>query len=351
MNQEVKQPEKFDVVRHSHVVPAGYLRNFADDQDMIDMQLIKGPRKKISVRDAAIRKNFYSRERPATGERIDDVEWSLQMLENLAIPILANAEDSWPLSRAEKETLAEFFAMQLVRSPRWAEGYLERTQHFISEQREKGTFEELAQPGGPDAETRAKRHEEYFAGDTQRLIRMMSLSPKGAAILGSMSWTLIRFRSPVIAISDHPISLWLINERAKKPSATVFGAGLLNAREAWVPLSPTSVILMAWLDEPEDRPAMRGHRHHARAINSFTIANAEKQWFCLPGSRPTTTTGALLPLSSELLEGYSAEQAATSRIRNEISRRVQPRIGTTLPQTYEIVRLHDPPLIPLKRGQ
>jgi len=70
-----------EVKRSQHVVPRGYLVNFAEEE-MLVMHLVGAPKTElVSIDDAAVRRRFYWRTR-RDGTPIDDVEWSLSQLEN-----------------------------------------------------------------------------------------------------------------------------------------------------------------------------------------------------------------------------------------------------------------------------
>jgi hypothetical protein len=60
----------------------------------------------VSVKDAAVRRGFYRRERP-DGTAIDDVAWMLSQLESNTLPTRFRVRESWPLSRDEKSKLTE----------------------------------------------------------------------------------------------------------------------------------------------------------------------------------------------------------------------------------------------------
>ena len=112
----------YDPVKHSHIVPAGYLRAWAHDR-RIAMRLI-GSRRSVlvSVRDAGVRTDYYRRERPGTGEVIYDVEWSLAQGEAAALPVIANLRARWPLSDEDKAKVGEFISLQHVRGPAFRAG-------------------------------------------------------------------------------------------------------------------------------------------------------------------------------------------------------------------------------------
>jgi hypothetical protein len=74
----------YDPVPHSHVVPTGYLKAWAHGKQ-IAMRRVGGPASQvIGIRDAGVRKNFYRRDRPATGETIYDIERGSQPRERKA---------------------------------------------------------------------------------------------------------------------------------------------------------------------------------------------------------------------------------------------------------------------------
>jgi hypothetical protein len=71
------------------------------------------------------------------------------------------------------------------------------------------------------------------------------------------------------------------------------GAGVLEALEIRVPVSPHHAILMTWRDEADDQDCrVRGTRDHAANLNAFTIAHAERQWFRQPGAPTPTALGS-----------------------------------------------------------
>jgi Protein of unknown function (DUF4238) len=310
--------------------------NFADEEKRITLHLAGRPGcRLISIRDAAVRTDFYKRTRP-DGTVIYDVEWSLQHLDSAAAPVLRAIVDRWPLDLDDRGKLAAFFGYQLVRGPRWKEWHERKTHEILDELRRAGRI-----PVDPEGKL---SEEEIFAAakqelltDTQRLTRMLSLAPKAASVLGSMHWTLVGFNSPILATSDHPVVAWPLAERSRRPQPTPLEVGLLDTLEVQAPASSRQAIIMTWLDEP-DGPIVKGARQHATNINALTVAQAERQWFHLPGVSPPLATGLLLPISPELVRPYDQATAVSSRRRAEITRRTQPRLGDhSLDQSFEIV--------------
>jgi Protein of unknown function (DUF4238) len=162
-----------------------YLRNFADADGMIGMRLADDPDSEqvISIDVAAIRKHYYRRTR-LDGTSIDDVEYSLSVLEARAAPILRGVEENWPLGFEEKRILGELFAVQLLRGVRWRQGYETRTDRLVEQYRSQGLFDEDVANGDLTVEEVAERHREWFRSDTFRLRRMLYASPKGSAYNG-----------------------------------------------------------------------------------------------------------------------------------------------------------------------
>jgi hypothetical protein len=176
-------------VDRSHIVPAGYLSGFSVD-GMLGMRLVGDAESRlISVRDAAVRTGYYRRTRP-DGAEIDDVEWSLSVLENVAIPALRNVRAAWPLPTEEKAKLAQLFGYQLVRGPRWREWFDNATREFVVK-RVRNAPEPLRTDAGSPATTEdIERFEQQLPGSTSRSTRMLSMGLKIASLLGSMHWLL-----------------------------------------------------------------------------------------------------------------------------------------------------------------
>ena len=303
---------KYPKVEHSHIVPRSYTRRFAHD-DKVAMRLLGQPHSRvISTRDAALRSGFYRRERP-DGTPIHDFEWGLSQLEDKAAPILRDLDELWPLEKKQKAVLAELFAMQLIRGPRWRDWH----ESFVRESVNKHRKVELDAAAAAEAEEIARRidtTERHLLSDTHWVIRMLSLGPKLAGILGSMHWARIEFARPLIVTSDHAVVPWPLHAGARRPEATT-GDGLLKTLEVRVPASARQVILMTWAEEEDRaRARLRGAPHHAGSLNTFTIAHAEKQWFHLPDTSPPVAAGGpFLPIAPELLLDYDVAAHASRR--------------------------------------
>jgi hypothetical protein len=305
-------------VDHSHVVPAGYLRRWAVDGRLVMHPVGGGEAKAIGVRDAGVRKAYYRRERPETGEKIDDVEWTLRQVEDKGLPVLADLGSRWPLESDDKVNLAALLGIQAVRGERWMNWHGDFT---------RGWADERLATGGVETEDEADRVHEHLTSDTPRLVRMIVTGAKVGSVIGSMHWSLVSFRTPLLGTSDDPVVFWPAGEGRRRPGPPPFETGMLITTEAFVPVAPDLAILGTWLDRPDDHAPRPGKRHHAKAINAFVIAQADTQWFHRPGTEPPVGVGLLPPLSIDFHPRYSVADVASSHRRAETANGLQARRG------------------------
>jgi Protein of unknown function (DUF4238) len=308
-------------VKNAHIVPRTYLLNFAVDEK-ITVHLVKEKRTlaRQPIENVATRRHFYRRKRP-DGTDIDDIEWSLAQLEGIASPPLHEFDERWPLDEDDKQKLAELFAFQLLRGPRYKSEYGAMTQRFIEDYKGREDLSSVT------AEEMAA-FDEALIGDSYRLQRMMVMSMTLTSIFVSTHWTLVEFGSPVLATSDHPVVIWKGGGPLKPQAVSVLGTGVLECIEYRLPLSPSRAVLMTWADKADDEdPRVLGRRDHAMNLNAFTIANADRQWFTRPGAKAPRSAGKVDPLSPTLVRGYTAEQATRSERRAQVWAHVQEKTG------------------------
>ena len=125
---------KYSNVKNARIVPETYLRNWAIDEKIGTWLLPEGTRLADQpVGNVGTRQRFYRRERPRSGEVIDDVEAMLGDGEAKAIPLLRTFDQRWPLSSDEKMQLAELFSYQLLRGPRWKAEYEKWSREFLDD--------------------------------------------------------------------------------------------------------------------------------------------------------------------------------------------------------------------------
>ena len=290
----------------------------------------------MAIENVGTRNRFYQRERP-DGSKINDIEWTLGEIESKATPLLRSFDGAWPLLKADKVMLATLFAFQHLRTPRWKGDFEIRSDRFLDEyDAENPTL--LA----PDD---LEKYNAHLRGESNRLIMMLRTATTATAVFASMHWALIEVHQPLVATSDHPLFLWQGAE-SRSPTATeITQIGILECIEIRLPLSPTHAVLMTWSDHPDDEHVrVRGKRDHAANLNAFTVASAERQWFHRPGASTPLASGALQPLSVQVIPGYTAVAAATSRRRKRASDYANSKLGRELgDQEIEVVTVTRPP--------
>lgn len=142
---------------------------------------------------------------------------------------------------------------------------------------------------------------------------MLRLGIRIASILGSMNWRLLVFDRPIIGISDHPVAQIPIswNEAAERERES-FAHGAANCLEVYAPVSPWSVILMTWINEPDPEIPWRATREQAGMINAKVKAQAEHQWMHHPDHEPAQSAEAWVPITSQITPSYNPDVAENS---------------------------------------
>ncbi|MGN6586242.1 MAG: DUF4238 domain-containing protein [Solirubrobacterales bacterium] len=131
---------------------------------------------------------------------IYDVEWSLSRLEGAIAPMLQSLKSGWPLPNLEeKVALAEFFAFQFVRGPRWKKWREERARETIDEYRQNP--EPVLHNGIwiPATQQQINKQEDQILGETEWFTRMMVIANRLITAFGAMCWHLIEFSATLAA--------------------------------------------------------------------------------------------------------------------------------------------------------
>lgn len=322
--------------RKHHVVPKGYLKAWAVSHQVMVARPGMDGAFRCNVAKAGVVTDFYRRFRP-DGTPSDDVEGSLAGAESIALPLLRQLRDRWPLSDADKGILAQLLALQLSRGSTWRDFHDHLVERSVPEMRRE--FLESLEASSwrlPDgSRTNREEFEAAFAkgrrdisSDTQRLERMLESVEKVSMVLGSMHWSLLEFEDDRLMTSDHPVVVWPLSRELGAPVDWRPSQGLLPTLEVRFPVSPRSALLLTWMDAfDDDAPVLRAPPSAARNINACTRAQAAQQWFFKPSAEPGIARGNLPPVSLMLIRGYTAHRAASSRRRAAISERIQPLIG------------------------
>ena len=314
---------RYPSVYRSHIVPRGYLRQFAVNGKIVAVDR-DGIEESKPIEKAGTRARHYRRARPGTGEPIDDIEWSLGNLENVAIPALRMLEDTWPPDDDQKNKVATLFAYQLLRGPRWRAERDDHTMEFIEELRRTGRLDDdkgNARVLTPEEREHLDEVQAHLLASTAHWTRMLVMGLTFSGVLASMHWTLVDFPSPLLVTSDDPVVIWPRYQLARVPQPTPLTTGLLETLEVRVPVSPTHLLLMTWSDGfDDDENRAMGKRHHAKNANAFTRAQADKHWFYMPGTAPVIGKRRRFPpISAELINGYSVDAVAKTRRRAAVA--------------------------------
>jgi hypothetical protein len=320
--------DEYPNVKRSHIVPGMYLRAWADGQTIAMHRLGDGKVELRNIKSVGIQKRYYRRTRP-TGEKIDDVEWSLGQGEDAAAPLLRELEQRWPLELSAKAALAQFFGIQHVRGPAfrtWHENWIRSK----AKELDASASPVAGLPAGAKRDAEVRDWESEKTGDTERNVRMLSIGRLVATLIGSMHWTLVTIDKPWFATSDQPVIVWPLERGTARPSANDLDAGLEDMLEVFVPVSPDRLLVMTWIDEVDSSQVQRGSGRHAGTANAFVMRNAHAEWFHHPQAKVPVARGPRRPLSYDLGLTNSPAVLAASKRRQEALRIAQPIIGAPL---------------------
>jgi hypothetical protein len=311
---------------HSHVVPRLSLRPFSED-NRIAMRLLPSDQKKIvGVADAAVRSNIYGIRR-SDGTYSYVIEDALCEIESRTAPILRELLERWPLSNSDKARVAQFLGLQSVRGPHWRNFYQGHVDEWVENVliKDPGRIG-VSEAEASDSDLKAKI-KDRLSSDQQRLEQMMSVINKAASVIGSMHWTLLWLPRGGFITGDHPLVIWPLHRTSSIPRGNREADGLLPTLEMRIPLRSDLCLLMTWMDAADPKVALKASSHIVKNINAWTKANAERQWFHHPRAQPRIGRGVQLPISPEIISGYSAALARSSPRRQKASENVQPMLG------------------------
>jgi hypothetical protein len=326
----------YPVVNKAHIVPRCYLRRFAIN-DRIAIHLTHSEeRRTVSIDDAAVRRRFYRRTRP-DGTPIDDVEHSLAQLEAAVAPILQNLEDRWPLGRAEKVAVAEFFAFQAVRGPRWRAWHDQFTKKALDEKRRDPVHQLESGILVPLTQRHIDELQEAWLSPTERLRSMMGIASKLITIFASMRWDLLVLEDDELVLSDHPVVEWPMTVERRRPGTVPTGHGMLNVLEMRIPLSPRIALLLTWQEGTDGPIPLPVSPEVAANLNAFSVEQADKQWMHPPEAQPTIGSGLLGPVSPLVFRGYVAPVAMACPVRERVSEVVNSVLGQDLDGEVAVV--------------
>ena len=302
--------------RHNHIAARGYLKAWSCD-DLVTCHFVDGRRQDLPIAHVAVRSGFYVEARP-DGTRSTAVEEAMNPVETNAIEILRTLEQRWPLERRERATIAEFLGLQALRGPAWKDRY---------EQLRDSTLDKQRASAGVHSED-LERFAEHAHTDAHRFRTMMAQLPKFSTMFGSMHWTLLRFRSPRLLTSDQPLAPVVFDpQQPRSTPAAMPSQGIINTVEWRFPVSPRLALICCWLDEPDDGPPRDGARHVMSNINFSVRAQADLQWFHLPGVSVPHPTAIYRPVSYELHRSYGSREVEHSERRRRVKAMIDEMIA------------------------
>lgn len=204
-----------------HTVPRAYLERFAKAGQVIRFPLPAGPGHPESINSATVEKDFYTVE--FEGQPSDVYERIWAHIESAALPAFAAILDdrTWPLDGELKLALAQWCALQVLRTPAIRRG-IEDTKNSMdrltvgmngkqslredmiamsgvipSPEELDEAWNQFTRPGGPGFKATAEEHIQYIVETLPGLTR----------IYWGRSWSLLRFEEPRLTTSDNPVAL------------------------------------------------------------------------------------------------------------------------------------------------
>jgi hypothetical protein len=308
---EVMSRRSFPDVKQGHIVPRVYQRAWANADDQVTVHVAgKLASFTMNTADAGTRRRPYTRFRP-DGSRIDDMEATLAEVENRIKPTLTAIDQDPRLTRDRKGGLAQFIAVQMLRSPEFFRTRAKNVEDFINEHfvREHAKPALLERAGG-DTDRARELAIELFQRETQALVSMSQLSLKVATILASMRWQLLQTSRPALIYSNQPVVLWPAGFGVMQSAPTRPRFGPMSAQEVLFPLAPRLALMMTWEDRPDrETPRPIGH-DLAATINELVIGQADRQWMHAVDHEPARTSVPLRSVSTAL--GGSSAALATA---------------------------------------
>lgn len=313
----VEGPNVVPVVKRQHVVPKFYLSRWAVENELVVHR--PGTQRTImtSPRNAGVRGPFYRRTRP-DGSKSDDFEWSLSQVEGPVSLIHRRLPHDWPLTLRDKTALAELFAIQSVRGPRYREWEAAQVREVARDMARSDLVRE-----NPFLVERIPAAEAELGSVTVHGLRMLGVGKKLGSVLASMRWTLLTAPAANLATSDHPVVAWPIGAAKRTGQEDPFWA-FAASLEIRIPLTPCTLLLATWERGPDRLEPVLMDLPMLRSANTLTIAGADKQWYSRPGAlSPPTTSKPVKPLSSWLPGNHDGGRAARDPARQQTIRQLE----------------------------
>jgi hypothetical protein len=228
----------------------------------------------------------------------------------------------------DRSALGALMGMHIVRMPSYVA--------FVREMGERATRDTLAKTEHDLDAQQVAQVEDWLRGDSVHADTLWRHVRRFASFLCSMHWSLVEFEEDWLITSDQPVVLLPPVPQPITPASALLPAGLSYVLEGRFTLDPRHALLMTWREDPEELQVPGSHEQ-ACSINCALNAQAMREWFSLPGTRPPFLSPPLLrervyPVALELLPGYTIPKAGASGRRAHAERVVREMTESTAPK-------------------
>ena len=279
-----------------------YLSGWANDRGQVQLHVLGGKPDPVPVNisNVAVHSNFYDIQLP-DGSASDMVESAMADVESeISVALREVRAGVWPLSKENRDLLANFIALQMARTPsvrntmmRGFDDLIEkadlmRTSMHEMQEQDPARYDRMVEAqrklSGPDDGSGIP------ASALPELRERLALSAFETSAdlvepVGMLNWTLLESDSIAFVTCDQPLVNWPLPNHPP-----FYGVGLFTAERTTLPLSPTLCLELRTPIRLDDSgitgPQPDAHRQVSRAevveINERTARHAHVH-IVLPG--------------------------------------------------------------------
>jgi hypothetical protein len=265
--------------------------------------------------------DFWGRD-PRVRRRVEE---SLARVESDIANVLRDLPELWPPKRTSRAwvALAYLVAIHVLRTP-YAQQRVRALQE-ASIRRQLTRFPHWT-------EDEQNKLISTATSDSWRAGLFGDQLTQTAAFIASMHWSLLEFDDYLLATSDQPVSVVpLLGESSFAPVTPMPATGLADCEEIRMALDPRRVLLLTWMNVPDDGPRIRGSDEIAAELNRVVIGQADEQWFHHPSRRATTLSTSFDlkscgPVARTLFPGYGYDAVMQSQRRMDTLRNLEDMV-------------------------
>ncbi len=266
-----------------HYVPQFYLKNFSISNREDFIYAYKRNKKIFftNIKNVAVEKNFYTFKNKITGEKINDIDYALTLLEGEVAPLIKKLTKTnyLKLTNGEKTLLSCFISFlhlkNLSSKERLKNAYLEMTKQVltISAQNREFFKKHIKNAGikiGGEKEIEEsrkffleKKYELYSDDDSYFIVKSLALAQHIAPLIFFKEWNILESDSSrVFVTSDNPVSLI-----RPKDLPQIYGVGFINGLIS-IQISPKRCLFLK--NEKSSKNITRVNRKYVDFINRHT---------------------------------------------------------------------------------